>query len=129
MKENWEHKIILPLPPSVNHAYIRTKFGMALSATAKKWKINANKSAKEQLDKWEIAYEKVVLDITVYWANNRRRDLDNCLKLTLDSLTGVVYVDDKFAIPRFQDYSVDKGNPRIEIVIRRHVDVCLKSES
>lgn len=123
-----ERTIVLPIPPSVNHCYIRTRFGIALGAKGKAWKAEAYKEAKRQLEDWVVCNDKVILDIWVWWPNRRRRDLDNLMKLLGDSLNHAVYTDDRFAIPRFQDYGFDKVNPRIVIKVRRFEDDCIQPE-
>lgn len=126
MPQQKKFRVILPIPPSVNHAYVRTKFGMALTKEAKAWKEAAYKSAKKQLEGWQCQDERTIVDIWIYWANKRRRDSDNILKLGLDSLKHAVYTDDKWALPRIQNFGYDKSNPRIEIEVRRfeEEDVC-----
>lgn len=111
-------KVTLPLPPSVNHTYIRTKNGSALTQKARDWKELAAWEAKTTLRGWKIADQKVILEIWIYWGSRRRRDCDNLLKLLQDCLQGVVYTDDKWALPRVMDWDIDSDNPRIEVIPR-----------
>lgn len=111
-------RIILPLPPSVNHCYIRTPNGMALTQKARDWKLRAAWEAKTTLRGWRVADQKVVLEIWVFWADRRKRDLDNLGKLLCDSLQGIVYTNDRWALPRFMDWDIDNKNPRIEVIPR-----------
>jgi len=57
------------------------------------------------------------MEITLFFKDKRRRDVDNYNKLVLDSLEGIVYEDDK----QIQSLKVEKRisaeNPRIEIKI------------
>ena len=56
--------------------------------------------------------------IRLYFVDKRVRDIDNYWKLLLDSLTWVVYEDDKqIKLMTVQICDPDKTNPRIEIII------------
>lgn len=111
-------KIILPLPPSVNHCYIQTPQGSALTAKARDWKELAAWEARTTLKGWRVCDQKVILEIWVFWADRRRRDTDNLLKLLQDALKGVVYTDDYWALPRVMDWQIDNKRPRIEVIPR-----------
>lgn len=115
-------RLILPVPPSVNHCYGRTKFGVYKTAEAKAWQQEAGYRAKAWWKSQPID-TKLVLNIWVWWPNKRRRDLDNICKLALDALTGIVWTDDHLVLPRFQDYAVDKENPRIELEVLECEDI------
>ncbi|MFN3658182.1 MAG: RusA family crossover junction endodeoxyribonuclease [Pseudolabrys sp.] len=61
-------------------------------------------------------------DITVtvrfFFANKRRRDLDNMNKLVLDSLTGIVYEDDSQIAELHLHRGYDAQRPRTEITVQ-----------
>jgi crossover junction endodeoxyribonuclease RusA len=67
--------------------------------------------------KWDVPEKgrKIVLRYWVWWKDNRRHDVDNLTKVLQDSLTDVLYVDDRYVLPQAIDYSVDRANPRIEV--------------
>jgi hypothetical protein len=44
-------------------------------------------------------------------------DADGSLKCVLDSLNGIVYSSDKFALPRVIDYYFDAERPRMKLEI------------
>ena len=120
-------KLTLPLPPSINHSHITTKSGQRVpSSITKKYMKNARQMI------WLHIYEniiplpllplfefdaKVYIDLVIYFPDNKRRDTHNLLKILLDSLEGIIYKDDKMALPRIMDFIVDKKNPRVEIMI------------
>lgn len=129
-------KLTLPLPPSANHCYIQVRFGKrlarVLSGKAKKWKETAAQIAKIEIidQKWKLSEkEKIVMEMNIFWPDNRKHDPDNTLKLTQDSLNGLVYVDDRFVLPRVLDFSVDRLKPRLELRIfeKAQEDVCLQN--
>ena len=57
------------------------------------------------------------MEMTLFFKDKRRRDVDNYNKLVLDALEGIVYEDDKQIqkLTVIKNYS--KENPRIEINI------------
>lgn len=68
---------------------------------------------------WEVTDKQCYVDLKFYFPNRRRKDASNGLKLLLDALTGVIYVDDNLALPRIQEIRYDKENPRVEITITK----------
>ena len=112
----------LPLPPSVNHCYFTTKSGnRILTAKAKKYislvQILAREFVKDQ--GWQLnAGNKLIADMWWHWPDGRRRDVHNYTKVLFDAMEGIVYVDDKYVLPRHQDYTVDKLEPGVRMHIR-----------
>ena len=47
------------------------------------------------------------------------RKKSNGLKLLLDALEKAIYDNDRWALPRIQDWSIDKEQPRVEMEIYR----------
>lgn len=65
---------------------------------------------------WPTAKGKVIVRLWYFFPDARRRDTHNTLKALLDALeNGLIYEDDKLALPRIMDYEIDRKNPRIEI--------------
>jgi crossover junction endodeoxyribonuclease RusA len=63
---------------------------------------------------------KVVVEYTIWWPDKRRRDASNLEKVLLDGLeAGGIVSDDKWILPRCVDFSVDRGNPRVEVSVSR----------
>lgn len=117
----------LPLPPSVNHCYRRytTKTGQRMNVMTKagvSWTADARAIAFDARNRanWTCAQgEKVVLELTCFWPDLRRRDVSNLDKVLLDALEGVIYDDDRWALPRWMDFSTDRGHPRVDVVVKR----------
>ena len=84
------------LPPSVNQLYkISTRGGKI-----RLYKTQAGKDFMEHLQ-WKaktvwkkVSIDKIKLRLDVFIADKRRHDLDNLLKITLDSFNGIVWEDD-----------------------------------
>jgi crossover junction endodeoxyribonuclease RusA len=118
--------LILKMPPSVNHMYINAKIRGRNMRILNKY---ANEWYKEALEKtlayveesgWETAEEKVILELYFYYPNARLRDSHNTLKILLDLLErGRIYTNDKYALPRVMDFTLDKAHPRVEIFLKK----------
>jgi len=83
--------IKLPYPPTINHYYFTTKQGRRI--------ITAKGKAYHQevgylLNSYKPTSDPVKMLINVYPPDNRRRDLDNILKVLGDSMEGYLYKDD-----------------------------------
>jgi crossover junction endodeoxyribonuclease RusA len=110
------------LPPSVNHAYRRMKRGSRitreLTPDAQAWKIEAGLVARLERGRrgFEIvADEKVVVELTAFYPDKRRRDIHNLHKLICDAFEGELYTDDRLVLVRDQDFTVDRDDPRLEV--------------
>lgn len=95
-----EPVLMLPYPVSANR-YWRTFRGMtARSKEANAYKRTAAHSAL--VAGWRVIDGPVCVAITLHpkrtkagKASATRMDLDNCIKVTLDALNGVAYLDDR----------------------------------
>lgn len=93
-----------------------------MTKEARMWKIAAQALATTAKIKqgWELSSkEKLVMELRIFWPDARRRDPDNILKILQDSLNTVLYADDCYVMPRVMDFSVDRDNPRLELIIYR----------
>lgn len=115
-------KLILRLPPSVNHMYINGRIGhrltRILSKSAKSWFEDAIITTRvwKQKNDWQTCQYKTVVKLWYYFPDHRRRDTHNTLKILMDALEDAgIYVDDRWALPRIMDFEVDKANPRVEM--------------
>lgn len=66
---------------------------------------------------WKPETARIHLSATVYYGTRRRADIENALKLAIDSLTGIVFVDDWQIDELHVHRAYDKARPRIEIEI------------
>ena len=109
-------RLILPVPPSVNHMYIGSK--RVMDKVAREWCSTAGwrikmwtREAKwaKTIDTWLYA------DMWFFMPDKRKRDSHNTLKILLDVIEGFVYENDFYVMPRIQQVGYDKENPRVEI--------------
>lgn len=119
-------KLVLTLPPSVNHMYINGRIGHRLSRilsdSSKMWmQENALKTNLwRNKNGWQTSQYKTVVKLWFYFPDHRRRDTHNSLKILMDTLEKAqIFVDDKYALPQIIDYSIDKKNPRVEMEFQK----------
>ena len=111
---------LLGNPKSNQHIYKIASIGgrarMYMSKEGKQLKEYYQLQAKSQWIKEPLDTD-VKLAVTYYFGDKRTRDIDNYGKLFFDSLTGIVWVDDKQVIDLHLKKDYDKDNPRIELEI------------
>lgn len=116
-------RLVLPMPPSVNHMYLQSRWGGKRVRTkkAREWFDQAEKIVRNEIirQEWEPTInQKIVLDVLTMFPDRRKRDTNNTAKALCDMLEHAgVYDNDRFALVRYIDYEVDRENPRVEVVI------------
>ena len=103
-----------PLPPSTNHMYGRTRFG----GVYKTARYNSTKQDYGWLCKAQTRdfYTcPITLEITAFFGDKRRHDADNIVKVTQDSLTGILWEDDSQISDLIVRKRYSKENPRLEL--------------
>ena len=113
--------LTIKVPPSVNHMYIHKRNGQKiLTSTAKQYIKTIQDLCKKEIKKqnWKKDKESVwyIMDMYFYFQDKRKRDSHNCLKLLMDSLEGLLFTNDYFVLPRIQYVTLDRENPRVEII-------------
>jgi crossover junction endodeoxyribonuclease RusA len=108
--------ILLDVPVSLNKLYVRTKRGIAKS--------DAGKAYTKQ-SQWKMRAQGVepiegdcAVVIRVY-RKAKRGDLDNYLKLLLDTLEGAAYHNDNQIVELHAYRYDDRLNPRVEISVSK----------
>lgn len=100
-------RIILPWPPSVNHAFATVGRRRVLSQAGRDYRDSVAK--RVLMDHWQNAFglhDEITAKIAVHPPDKRRRDLDNLLKSVLDALQKAgVYPDDSQIV----NLSIEKG--------------------
>jgi crossover junction endodeoxyribonuclease RusA len=93
-----------------------------MTTQGKKWKEEVGWMAATERGKQKWIFsskEKIVMELSIFWPDKRRRDADNIIKIIQDSLSGVLYEDDKWVLPRVMNWQVDKEDPRVEVKLWR----------
>lgn len=107
-------RIVLPYPPSANR-YWRSVRGRVL--------VSAEARAYKQRVAWLCLSQRVrpqsgALSVSVSVFRPRRiGDLDNTLKVLLDSLRGIAFEDDDQVVELHALRLDDKSNPRAEVTV------------
>lgn len=125
-------KLELPYPPSVNTWWRFDRRGIAYTtASARKYKNTAKLSAMAQLSAWHRGAHTPPhgdVSVTVHVYRPRAQgDLDNTLKVLLDALNGIAYVDDSQVISLHAFRHDDKARPRVEIEVEVVRDVQMEA--
>ena len=112
--------ILLGKPRSTGGIYknavIRGFVHRYMSNEGKKLKESYQWQAKSQW-KGKPLEGDVEVNIIIYFGDKRKNDWDNFHKISMDALTGVVWVDDSQIQKATVIKAYDKQNPRIEITI------------
>lgn len=104
---------ILGQPITVNKLYRGRRF---LTHEGKRIKFYNAAQAKKQF-KGKILEGPIKVELQVYFKTKASSDIDNVCKAVLDSLTGVIWKDDR-QIQELHAYKKqDKENPRIELQV------------
>jgi crossover junction endodeoxyribonuclease RusA len=105
-------KLRLPYPPSANR-YWRVWRGRAVKST----EARAYQAQVKLMNPGGAAFvTPVAVSIRVY-RPAKRGDVDNAIKVLLDSLKGIAFVDDKQVVELHAYRFDDKHNPRAEVEI------------
>ncbi len=104
----------LPYPPSANRYWRNYGGRMVVSAEAQAYKMTARAIANGKRPRAVVG--NVTVHIMVY-RPRRKGDLDNCLKVLLDALTGVAYEDDSQIVAIHAYRHEDKHNPRVVVTV------------
>lgn len=107
------YKFVLPLrPPSVNTYWRKWQNRMVISKAGREFKRTAREKLIEAFCEDKPYACPLKLKISLYFKDNRKRDIDNYCKGILDSMTGIVYEDDsqidKLTLEKFIGTGEDK---------------------
>lgn len=111
--------ILLGSPYSTNSLYRHARGISYMSKKGKELKESYIKQAGEQY-KAEPLTEHLNVQVHLYFGDDRVRDIDNYSKISMDALTGVVWVDDVQIMRLTIEKHKDKANPRMELAITEY---------
>ena len=118
-------KLVLPLPPSVNHQYATVGNRRVLSKEAQAFKRSVKKLIERaRMDgaipgETEAALQKSLLGVylTYFFETPFKRDLDGGLKISLDAVCGAMGIDDRSIVDLHLTKQIDPLNPHLDIEI------------
>lgn len=105
-------RFTLPVPPSVNRYRIPVRSRIVLSDEGRAFK----RAVREHAALVSMLEGHVALHIVIYFPN-RRSDLDNALKVLLDSLQGVAYQNDAQVVTIRAFKGLSRERPRAEVTV------------
>ena len=105
-------------PPSLNSAYKKYRNRIVLSNRAKEFKQIIADTSWDPFDKLR---GPVKLDVTFQFKGKRKRDLDNYLKVLIDSLKGIYFEDDDQVYEVVARKEIDCQQDRTEIRISHFI--------
>lgn len=122
-------RIVLPLPPSINHQYATVGDRRVLTKDAARFK-RAVKQAVARLDAAALGeaereqlrdgYLGLYLDF--YFLTPLKRDLDGGLKITQDALCEALGLDDRKVVDIHLVKRIDPLHPRVEVELEAIAD-------
>jgi len=115
-------RIILTIPPSANSQWRIANNRIFKTKEAKSWQEEAAWELKLSARGQKIPLDRIGVTMEVFFPDNRKRDIDNLLKLTGDAIqeSGIVKNDaDIWAWNVRKD--LDREKPRMEVEILEYV--------
>ena len=103
-------------PLSTQNLYLQSGKIRFMRQEAKDRKEQYQWEAKAQWRKFPLTTD-VNIVVRLFFGDKRRRDFDNFHKISIDALTGIVFLDDSQIKKATIVMDYDKENPRIEIDI------------
>ena len=104
----------LPYPPSANRYWRSYRGRVVKSEEARAYQQEAGWIAKAS--GFDCTAGNVALTLRVY-RPQKRGDLDNTLKILVDSMKGIIYHDDEQVTVIHAERYDDKKNPRVDLLI------------
>lgn len=122
----YQVRLILPLPPSVNHQYATVEGKRVLSWEAKRYKQKTIERlkriaargwlTKELLEALRSSYLSLSFDF--YFKTSLRRDLDGGLKIAQDAICQALTINDNRVVQALLNKRIDPKNPRLEVEVK-----------
>lgn len=110
------YSITLPFPPSSNRYWRNVNGRMVKSAAARAYRDEAGWRSLSQNGRQRPLTGNVKVSMDLY-RPARRGDLDNRIKILLDSLEGIAFENDSQIIEIHARQFEDKLNPRVWVVV------------
>lgn len=109
-------RLEIPYPPSANRYWRHVGRNVVVSSEARKYRERVRWLALSQLGRAKPLEGDVTVAVTVF-RPAKRGDLDNCLKVLLDALRGVAYLDDSQVARLHASRYEDRANPRAVVLV------------
>lgn len=118
---NQELNVTLPLAVSVNHLYMFKRGKRFMTKKGEEYMKKVMAITYNEIEKQGYKLEPpgvwLIVELTFYFPDKRRRDCHNMHKLVMDALECIAFEDDRWVLVRDMHVALDKENPRIEVRI------------
>ena len=119
-------RLVLPIPPSINHHYATVNGRRVLSAEGRRFKTLVGQEvicalAKHADGRRLLAIPNnnpLALDLHFYFASELRRDIDGGLKITQDAVCEALGINDNRIVEVTLRKDRDAAAPRMELALR-----------
>jgi crossover junction endodeoxyribonuclease RusA len=122
-------RIVLPLPPSINHQYATVGDRRVLSRDAARFKRAVKEAVRKlgvealsEVEHERLRTEFLGLYIDFYFLTPLKRDLDGGLKITQDALCEALGLDDRKVVDIHLVKRIDPLHPRVEVELEAIAD-------
>jgi len=122
-------RIVLPLPPSINHQYATVGDRRVLSKEAARFKRAVKEAVRKlgaealgEAEHGRLRSEFLGLYIDFYFLTPLKRDLDGGLKITQDALCEALGLDDRKVVDIHLVKRIDPLHPRVEVELEAIAD-------
>ena len=108
-----QYEFEIPVPPSANRYWMIANNRIVVTSEARNYKQQVFYKLAHLT---EPLRKDIAVNVTIFRAY-KRGDLDNFLKIMLDALQGIIYLNDSqiTEIHAFRDD--DKNNPRVRVLV------------
>ncbi len=119
-------RLLLPIPPSINHHYATVNGRRVLSAAGRRFKTLVGQEvicalAKRKAGRRFFAVKNdspLALDLRFYFVSELRRDIDGGLKITQDAVCEALGINDNRIVEVTLRKERDAVAPRMELALR-----------
>ena len=119
-------RLVLPIPPSINHHYATVNGRRVLSAAGRRFKTLVGQEVLCALSKRTDARGllggqstvPLALDLRFYFVSELRRDIDGGLKITQDAVCEALGINDNRIVEVTLRKGRDAAVPRMELALR-----------
>jgi crossover junction endodeoxyribonuclease RusA len=119
-------RLVLPLPPSINHQYATVQGRRVLSSASRRFKAVVGQEVLCALAKRNsgpplgqmLEGTPLALDLLFYFESKLRRDIDGGLKITQDAVCEAIGINDNRIVEVTLRKKQDAAAPRLELSLR-----------
>ncbi len=109
-----QYEFDIPVPPSANNYWRVANNRIVVTTEARNYKQQIFYQLSRKID--EPLRGDIAVNVTVF-RPQKRGDLDNFLKIMLDALQGIIYLNDSQVVEIHAFRDDDKYNPHVRVLV------------